>query len=61
MMDRIDMKRLHQGCGESLQSNFPYIPRLSSTPVPETAQGRRGSAGRSRSEHNHRRNQGDDR
>ncbi|MES9922701.1 MAG: hypothetical protein ABW152_01295 [Candidatus Thiodiazotropha endolucinida] len=24
----IDMKRLHQGCGESLQSNLPGIPMI---------------------------------
>ncbi|MCU7933144.1 MAG: hypothetical protein KZQ90_20305 [Candidatus Thiodiazotropha sp. (ex Codakia rugifera)] len=28
MTQTLDMKRLHQGCGESLQSNLPGIPLL---------------------------------
>ena len=41
MMHGIDMKRLHQGCGESLQSNLPGIPLIRRTLLPYVSEGQR--------------------
>jgi hypothetical protein len=59
MADGIDMRRLHQGCGESLQSNIPGIPLLKRVPVVDLLLGRRGITGRIRYKQNHRRNESD--
>jgi hypothetical protein len=40
MTHAINMKRLHQGCGESLQSNLPGIPARSRPQSPGFADGR---------------------
>jgi hypothetical protein len=41
MMHAIDMKRLHQGCGESLQSKLPGISAIRHTQLPYLIQGQR--------------------
>ena len=41
MVYGIDMKRLHQGCGESLQSNLPGIPSVRPTLLPDLSEGQR--------------------
>ncbi|MEW8506282.1 MAG: hypothetical protein AB2598_06225 [Candidatus Thiodiazotropha sp.] len=40
-MYAIDMKRLHQGCGESLQSKFPGFSILRSSLMTEMTDGQR--------------------
>jgi hypothetical protein len=57
----IDMKRLHQGCGESLQSNLPGIPLLRRAPLAECSRGRPRAEGRIRCELTHRRDESDHR
>jgi hypothetical protein len=39
MMHVIDMRRLHQGCGESLQSKLPGISGVRHTRLPDLIQG----------------------
>jgi hypothetical protein len=42
-MDGFKMKRLHQGCGESLQSNLPGIPLARRGRIMETGRSRQMS------------------
>ncbi|MES9969704.1 MAG: hypothetical protein ABW092_06690 [Candidatus Thiodiazotropha sp.] len=37
----IDMKRLHQGCGESLQANLPGFPFVRRTLLADLSEGQR--------------------
>jgi hypothetical protein len=55
MVHEIDMKRLHQGCGESLQSNLPGISRLRRAAPVDGSEGRPRVTGRFRSQQTHRR------
>ncbi|MGD8911124.1 MAG: hypothetical protein PVI97_00105 [Candidatus Thiodiazotropha sp.] len=41
MMYAIDMKRLHQGCGEPLQSKLPGISLIRYAQLPGLSQGQR--------------------
>ncbi|MCU7936173.1 MAG: hypothetical protein KZQ99_15065 [Candidatus Thiodiazotropha sp. (ex Dulcina madagascariensis)] len=34
MTQAFDMRRLHQGCGESLQSNLPGLTLIRRAPIP---------------------------
>ncbi|MEW8026957.1 MAG: hypothetical protein AB2792_03745 [Candidatus Thiodiazotropha sp.] len=48
MADGIDMKRLHQGCGEPLQSNLPGIPLIRRALLPDVSEVQRRTADRTR-------------
>jgi hypothetical protein len=61
MVHEIDMKRLHQGCGESLQSNLPGIPRLRRAAPVDDSEGRPRAWGRIRPQQTHRRIESDHR
>ncbi len=61
MENGIDMRRLHQGCGESLQSNLPGIANRKSSQLPGLADNQPKAFHRIRREPNQRRDRGDDR
>ncbi|MEW8192687.1 MAG: hypothetical protein AB2793_03185 [Candidatus Thiodiazotropha sp.] len=42
------MKRLHQGCGEPLQSNLPGIPLIRRALLPDVSEVQRRTADRTR-------------
>jgi hypothetical protein len=57
----IDMKRLHQGCGESLQSNLPGIPLLRRVPAGDVSPGLHRSSVKTRLHQRNRQNEIDHR
>lgn len=59
MMHEIDMKRLHLGCGESLQSNLRGISIFRRPLLPDVTRGRRQKAERTRLKNGHRRHESD--
>ncbi|MES9827072.1 MAG: hypothetical protein ABW201_02245 [Candidatus Thiodiazotropha sp.] len=58
MAHGIDMKKLHQGCGESLQSNLPGIPTVRRRPA-DVSEGQHRTADRIRSKNSSPRDQSD--
>ncbi|MCM8855165.1 MAG: hypothetical protein LC541_07585 [Candidatus Thiodiazotropha sp.] len=57
MAQTLDMKRLHQGCGESLQSNLPGIPLLKQPLSPGYSVESAQVVGKVRSMENHQRDE----
>lgn len=58
MASGIDMKKLHQGCGESLQSNLPGIPMVRRRPT-DVSEGQQRTADRIRSKNSSPRDESD--
>jgi hypothetical protein len=60
MTNEIDMKRLHQGCGESLQSKIPGILLFRRVPAVDVSQWRHRAADRIRYKQNQQHNESND-